>query len=85
MEGVGPTEHVTKGLSTLSQFLLYRQQLLHNSGPVPCIVADLKALRTNAGRAASASGLSHPSGTMRGIGAPVSSSAYLQKLCRLTP
>ena len=41
MEGIGPTDHV---------FLLYRQQLLDNPGP--WIVADWKALRTNAGRAA---------------------------------
>ena len=50
MEGIGPTDGVRKGLSTLSQFLLYRQQLL-NPGPGPCIVADWKALRANAGRA----------------------------------
>ena len=50
MEGIGPTDHVPKGLSTLSQFLLYRQQL-NNPGPGPWIVADWKALRTNAGRA----------------------------------
>ena len=48
MEGRGPTDHVPKGLSTLSQFLLHRQQLLNNPGPGPWIVADL----TNAGRAA---------------------------------
>ena len=48
MEG---TDHVPNGLSTLNQFLLYRQQLLNNPGPGPWIVADWKALRTNAGRA----------------------------------
>ena len=51
VEGIGPTDHVLKGLSTLSQFLLYRQQLLNNPGPGPCVVADWKALCTNAGRA----------------------------------
>ena len=51
MEGIGPTDHVLKGLATLSQLLLYRQQLLNNPGPGPWIVADWKALRTNAGRA----------------------------------
>ena len=51
MEGIGPTDHVFKGLSTLSQFLLNHQQLLNNPGPGPWIVADWKALRTNAGRA----------------------------------
>ena len=52
MEGIRPKDHIPKGLSTLSQFLLYRQQLLNNPGPGPWIVADWKALRTNAGRAA---------------------------------
>ena len=51
MEGIGPTD-VPKGLSTLSQVLLYRQQLLNHPGPGPWIVADWKALRTNVGRAA---------------------------------
>ena len=51
MEGIGPTDHTPKGLSTLSQFSLYRQQLLTNPGPGPWIVVDWKALRTNAGRA----------------------------------
>ena len=49
MEGIGPTDHVPKRLSTLSQFLLCRQQNLDNPGPGPWIVADWKALRTNAG------------------------------------
>ena len=48
MEGIGPTDHVPKGLSTLSQFLLYRQQLLNNPGLGPWIVGDWEALRTNA-------------------------------------
>ena len=48
VEGIGPTDHVPKGLSTLG---LYRQQLLNNPGRGPWIVADWKALRTNAGRA----------------------------------
>ena len=52
MEGIGPTDHVPKGLSILSQFLLYCQQLLNNPGRDPGLyVADWKALRTNAGRA----------------------------------
>ena len=51
MEGIGPTDHVPKGLSSLSLFLLYRKQLLNNPGPGPWIVADWKAFRTNAGRA----------------------------------
>ena len=50
MEGIGPRDHVPEGLSTLSQFLLYRQQLFTNPGPGAWIVADWKALRTNAGR-----------------------------------
>ena len=54
VEGIGPTDHVPpKGPSTLSQFLLYRQQFLNNPGPGPWIVADRNALRTNAGRALS--------------------------------
>ena len=52
MEGIGPMDHVLKGLSNLSQFLLYRQQLFSNPSRKPWIVADWKALRTNAGRAA---------------------------------
>ena len=52
MEGIGPTDHIPKKLSTLSQFLLYRQQLLNNPGPGPWIVADWKTLHANAGRAA---------------------------------
>ena len=51
MEGIGATDLIPKGLSTLSQFLLYRQQLLNNPGLGPWIVADWKALRTFAGRA----------------------------------
>ena len=63
MEGIGPTDHVSKGLSTLSQFLLYCQQLLNNPGLGLWIVADWKALRTKAGEPpsfANISGLLHP-------------------------
>ena len=84
MEGIGPTDHVPKGLSTLSQLLLYRQQLLNNPGPGPWIVADWKALRTNAGRAALLRKYQRPFTSLRDD-VPVSFSAYLQKLCRQTP
>ena len=81
MEGIGPTDDVPKGLSTLSQFLLYRQQLLNNPGPGPGIAADWKALRTNAGRAALICKYQRPFTSLRD---KVSFSAYVQKLCRLT-
>ena len=65
MEGIGPTDDVLKGLSTLSQFLLYRHQLLNNPGPGPWIVADWKALRTNAGRATLISKYQRPFTSLR--------------------
>ena len=45
-------DHIPKGLSTLSQFLLYRQQLLENPYPDQWVMAPWQALQTNAARAA---------------------------------
>ncbi|OLP75772.1 hypothetical protein AK812_SmicGene44381 [Symbiodinium microadriaticum] len=51
LEGRSAVDHIPKGLSTLSQFLLYRQQLLENPYPDQWVMAPWQALRTNAGRA----------------------------------
>ena len=50
LQGRTATDHVPKGLSTLSQFLLYRQLVLDNPHPEQCIMANWHAVRTNAGR-----------------------------------
>ena len=52
MGGRGAIDDIPKGRSTLSQFLLHRQQLLTNPYPDQWVVADWKVVRTNAGRAA---------------------------------
>ena len=44
------TDHVPKGLSTLSQFLLRRQQVLENPHSDQWIMANWQAVRTMAGR-----------------------------------
>ena len=51
LEGRSAVDHIPKGLSTLSPFLLYRQQLLENPYPDQWVMAPWQALRTNAGRA----------------------------------
>ena len=51
LEGRTAVDHIPKGLSTLSQFLLYREQLLENPYPEQWVMAPWQALRTNADRA----------------------------------
>ena len=50
LQGATATDHVPKGLSTLSQFLLYRQQVLENPHSDQWIMANWQAVRTMAGR-----------------------------------
>ena len=50
LQGRTATDHIPKGLSTLSQFLLYRQQVLDNPHPEQWIMANWQAVRTMAGR-----------------------------------
>ena len=50
LQGRTATDHVPKGLSTLSQFLLHRQQALDNPHPEQWSMANWHAVRTNAGR-----------------------------------
>ena len=50
LQGATATDHVPKGLSTLSQFLLHRQQVLENPHLDRWIMANWQAVRTMAGR-----------------------------------
>ena len=50
LQGKGATDHIPKALSTLTQFLLYRQQVLDNPHPEQWIMANGQAVRTMAGR-----------------------------------
>ena len=51
LQGRTAVDHIPEGLSTLSQYLLYREQLLENPYPDQWVMAPWQALRTNAGRA----------------------------------
>ena len=53
LKGRTAVDHIPEGLSTLSQYLLYREQLLENPYPDQwvMVMAPWQALRTNAGRA----------------------------------
>ena len=51
LEGRTAVDHIPKGLSALSQFLLCSEQLLENPYPEQWVMAPWRALRTNAGRA----------------------------------
>ena len=48
LHGRSAVDHIPKGLSTLTQYLLYRQQLLESNGT--WIMADWSAVRTTPGR-----------------------------------
>ena len=50
LQGKGATDHIPKGLSTLTQFLLCRQQVLDNPHPEQWIMANWQAVRAMAGR-----------------------------------
>ena len=52
LEGRTAVDHIPDGLSTLSQYLLYRQQLLDNPFPEQRVMAPWQALRSNAARTA---------------------------------
>ena len=52
LEGRTAVDHIPNGLSTLSQYLLYRQQLLDNPFPDQWVMAPWQALRSNAARTA---------------------------------
>ena len=52
LEGRTAVDHIPDGLSTLSQYLLYRQQLLDNPFPEQWVMAPWQALRSNAARTA---------------------------------
>ena len=58
LEGRSAVDHIPKGLSTLSQFLLYRQQLLENPYPEQWVMAPY--LQAELRSSASISALSHP-------------------------
>ena len=52
LQGRTAVDHIPEGLSTLSQYLLYREQLLENPYPDQWVImAPWQAWRTNAGRA----------------------------------
>ena len=51
LQGRTAVDHIPQGLSTVSQYLLYREQLLENPYPAQWVMAPWQALRTNAGRA----------------------------------
>ena len=51
LQGRTAVDHIPEGLSTLSQSLLYREQLLENPYPDQWVMAPWQALRTNADRA----------------------------------
>ena len=51
LQGRTAVDHIPEGLSTLNQYLLYREQLLENPYPDQWVMAPWQALRTNAGRA----------------------------------
>ena len=52
LQGKTAVDHIPEGLSTLSQYLLYRQQLLDNPFPDQWVMAPWQALRSNAARTA---------------------------------
>ena len=52
LQGRTAVDHIPEGLSTLSQYLLYRQQLLDNPFPDQWVMAPWQALRSNAARTA---------------------------------
>ena len=52
LEGRTAVDHIPDGLSALSQYLFYRQQLLDNPFPDQWVMAPWQALRSNAARTA---------------------------------
>ena len=52
LQGRTAVDHIPEGLSTVSQYLLYRQQLLDNPFPDQWVMAPWQALRSNAARTA---------------------------------
>ena len=65
LEGRTAVDHIPDGLSTLSQYLLYRQQLLDNPFPNQWVMAPWQALRSNAARTALVRKYQRPSASLK--------------------
>ena len=63
--GQSATDHIEEGMTPLTQFLMYRLQILENSYPDAWVVANVAAICTNKGRAAIVRKFQRPYSSLR--------------------